>query len=108
MEKLQVLEQCHSKVARKAKEEISSLMRIIAYMQAEIESQGAKMEAIMVELREKEKAYEDSQSLLAASREELNSTMVRLQAPMQITSQEEGKQMIRAGLHAVKSWDIVR
>ena len=62
----------------------------------------------MVELQVKESAYEESQRLLAASREELNSAMESLQVPVRITTQEEGKEMIRAGLQAVKSLEIVR
>jgi hypothetical protein len=53
-------------------------------------------------------AYSESQSILAITREELASANRSLQAPIRITSQEEGKQMIRAGLQAVKSLELVK
>ena len=59
-------------------------------------------------MRAKENAYEESQGLLAATKEELRIAVESLQAPIRITSQEEGKQMIRSGLHAVKSLELVK
>jgi len=60
------------------------------------------------ELRAKERAFEDSQSQLAASKEELDAALESLRAPVRITSQEEGEKMIWYGLHAVKTLEVIK
>jgi len=63
---------------------------------------------ITAELCAKEEAYAESQRLLVASQEELRIVVESLQAPIRITSQEEGKQLIRAGLHGIKNLELVK
>ena len=81
---------------------------IVAELQNDLAARDATIEELKDEMRAKEGAYEESQGLLAATKEELRVAVESLQAPIRITSQEEGKQMIRSGLHAVKSLELVK
>ena len=81
---------------------------IVAELQKDLAARDATIEELKDEMRAKERAYEESQGLLAATKEELQVVVESLQAPIRITSQEEGKQMIRSGLHAVKSLELVK
>jgi len=92
----------------KAQVEIVGLQKINDDLEAEIHMHAKTIEQLKAMLNAKEHEFQDAQAQLVSIREELNGALVILQAPMRMNSQEDAKQMIKVGMHAIKRLELVK
>jgi len=70
----------------KAQEEIESLHKINVNLEAKIKMHATTTKQLKETLRSKEREFKEAQAQLASTKEELNGTLVSLQALIKITN----------------------